>query len=308
MAAGEDNLNSDEFDGSAAPPIDRREFELKHAYPLDREFPDVFKKICGLPPLRNWIEMNGRDELQIRLGKLIYVHRNRYADMAYDRLAAHGSDVPIRFRKPKKFKRDNKTPTDEVPYFNRIYEAVAAMQDALVALNLVAERLPFVDITHIEEISELAEAISEGRVQGLDAWNLHVRLRELMGFLAVLTESTQLATGVSLARKRRGQHGSYFIWSTSALVGLWEDLSGSTVRIPKSTDKGIGTAEEFVYPSAEFVRLGLTLIHPTITGSAVIGALRNHKRVRKGLPSIAATQELLTALHERLGRAQDPRP
>src|SRR4051812_35134660 len=111
----------------------RRKFDLECAYPLHKDYPAEFEKVCQLEPLRPSIDAVGKDELQIQLGEIVYLHRRRYSDAAYQDALARGETVPTPWRLGRSSKRNK--PADELPYFNRIYETLKELHNALGAVQ-----------------------------------------------------------------------------------------------------------------------------------------------------------------------------
>jgi hypothetical protein len=284
---------TDDAEGEAeTPEFNRRDFDLNHVYPLHREFPVEFGKICKLKPLQQWIKTNSKDELQIKLGEIIYAYRNRYLDSADERLALVGENVPACQRPALK-----KTANDELPYFNRIYEAVQELRAAVNALKNATDRLVYVDLDHFRQISRIARSLPNSTVQELDPYNVQVRLREISTYVAILAVSIQLGTGTSLAPPRKGRPGNLHLWPATALIELWEELSGAAAVYPRGSALGKDHQVELTQPSTEFVRLALKMIDPprmtdpTSAAARTIPAIRGALQLRKDLQRSESTLE-----------------
>ena len=274
------------------------QFQLEHVYPLGRDFPLEFAAIGRLKPVMQWVGDKSKDKLQLQLGAIVYLHRRRYGDDAYNGLAKQNYPVPPISARPRSSKK--KLPTLELPYFELIREALAGLQDAVGSLENAANRLKFVDMPHWETISIVAKSIPSLEVEDFDALNVHRRLAGLMNFLAGLSISIQLGTGVTTSRKGKGRPGDNYLWAAMDLVELWKVISGKSVTTPRGTANAKNDQKEFTQPSTEFVRLALKMIDPHVTNSEVVTAIRGALLVQKKMDGQPPLKDALASLLKRL--------
>ncbi|WP_338692482.1 hypothetical protein V5279_41075 [Bradyrhizobium sp. 26S5] len=260
--------------------ITRRQHDLQYVYTLDRDFPAEFKAISQLEPLKRWIDENGLDEFRIRLGATISVFRSRYQDKNYNLLQQNFSVPPIAPARSSK----KKPPSTELPYFKRISEICDALKTATTSLQTAAERLRFVDITHMEQILTAARSIPNNPISMDNPWG---QLSQTIYYLATMVLALQWGTGVIAGPRKRGRPAAGYVWPALELAELWAEFSGTPIKTPRQPVLGKSGHKEFSEYSTKFVHLGLKMIDPEILEAEVVTAITNARALQKQIDSIS---------------------
>jgi len=88
------------------------------------------------------------------------------------------------------------------------------------------------------------------------------------------------ATGAERKAEGRSRPRLPFLIPTLELMELWESITEQKVVSPKGMSASKSGAEA-VQPSTEFIRLGLTMIEPTVTLSNVFTSIKNAIKFRR---------------------------
>lgn len=249
-----------------------RKFKLQYAYPLPRDFEEEFEKVCLLKAIKDWLDEYGRDELQIRLGEIVYAYRGRLNDTVYKQLVQQGA-IP-------QFRADAGSDI-ESNYFSRIKECIRASEGALKDVETIIKTFALIDIKHIEQIRNVAHRLPYRTLSNVLDIDLLKYLSDVRRVLAVLTFSLQAATGITTQPRGKGAPGWKHFLPASELVMLWEEITGTKVVTPRGGATGKMGKLESDQPSTEFVRLGLRMIDPKASLANAMTAIRSVMQVRQ---------------------------
>jgi hypothetical protein len=258
--------------------LTRREWDLKYSYPLPMDFPQEFAAIANLESVKNWIESNDIDELQIRLGAVVYVHRRRYQDSAYQSLVQQGAIEPLPSNAKKSSKK--KMPTAELPYFSRVRDCVTALRDTSASMDNAINLFSLIDAPHVGLIVEIAKSLPNNPLAQSSIIDIPRRLYQAKHLIDTLAISTQLGTATIIAPKGKGRPGSNYDLPVIELMNLWEEITGKKTVTPRNAKGKKGRLEGF-QPSTRFIQIGLSMVDNAATSSEANTAIRRVLELRK---------------------------
>jgi hypothetical protein len=229
------------------------QFKLTHAYPLPSDYPEEFKEICGLGPLKQKVEEQGIESLQLMLGEIVYLYRRRLRDREY---------------------------------FARIESCIRSAEASSESLTQIIKTLCKLDIGHIKGLMFAASEIDPPHFDNQDFMGFVRRFDEFKSMMEVFCLALMAATGTSAEPRGKGAPGLPYTAAAFELAEAWEELTGKPVVSPKGKVRGKKSELESPQSSTQFVRLGLKMIDPKSTLPNAITSIRNVLALKKSIEPI----------------------
>jgi hypothetical protein len=254
------------------PEVEAAESEFFWNY-LPTKFPEEFKELCLIPPLRGDEDIIAA--VQLQLGEIVSRYHRRFSE--------------------------------EEDYFTRVQQCIRSAESAATVLQEFLGL--FVRMDRVDRNSTLTAAnMIDWRFPERSDEKFIGQCNAIIHMMRLLGAAMVCATGVSAAKKGRGRYFSPYVQATREIMDVWESITAQpnppfefmTIK-PAPTPRPFGKGKlkdqkpQPVEHSTAFTLLALRMIKSDITNSQVVTSMKH---------AVKQKREMIKVLEK--ARGKDP--